>query len=76
MSDTIRHQADPPGVTWDLTIDSRRYIVIEDGTGSDCGYPGSRDYSYGTLACRCDTCRVERSAAVRRRRTARRSAPT
>lgn len=74
MSDTIHHQADPPGVTWDVTIDGHRYLVIEDGPASDCGYPGSRDYSYGTLGCRCDACRVERTAAVRRRR-ANRTAP-
>ena len=68
MSDTVNHQADPPGVTWDITIDGHRYLVIEDGPASDCGYPGSRDYSYGTLGCRCDTCRTARAEAVRRRR--------
>lgn len=78
MSDTIHHQADPPGVTWDLTVDGRRYLVIEedpDSPRSDCGYPGSRDYSYGTLGCRCDTCRIARTEAVRRRRQAQRTRP-
>lgn len=72
MSDTIHHQADPPGVTWDLTIDGQRIIVIEEAAGTtDCGYTGSRLYAYEKFGCRCDQCRAHRAEWVRARRTRR-----
>lgn len=72
MSEVVHYRADPPGVTWDLTVDGQRYVVVEEGPGTDCGYVGSREFRYLRHGCRCDTCRVGRSAAVRRRRMARR----
>lgn len=71
MTTTVHHHAEAPGVTWDLTIDGHRYLVIEDGPGTDCGYTGSREYRYMLHGCRCDACRIGRTAAVRRRRLAR-----
>lgn len=70
---SVRHQADPPGVTWDVEIDGHRYIVIEDavGTADDCGHPGSRVAAYSN-GCRCGTCRE--SWRVYRARRRRRSA--
>lgn len=73
MSDTVHHQGDPPGVTWDITVDGHRYLVIEEGDYSDCGYPGSRLYAYMKLGCRCDTCRNHRAEWTRTRREARRA---
>lgn len=72
MSDVVHYQADSPGVTWDFTLDGRRYIVIEEGPAADCGYTGSREYRYTMAGCRCDACRHGRTTAVRRRRLARR----
>lgn len=68
---TIHHQADPPGITWDLTIAGRRYLVVEDGPATDCGWPGSRLSNYGNRGCRCDTCRETRRLYVQARRAAR-----
>jgi hypothetical protein len=75
VSDTIHHQADPPGVTWDLTIDGQRYLVIEDAALTDCGHQGSREANYSRRGCRCDTCRAARTDAVRRRRQTRKARP-
>lgn len=75
MSDTIHHQADPPGITWDLTIDGHRYLVIEDAPVTDCGYTGSREFNYVRKGCRCDTCTVARSEAVTQRRRRHETAP-
>lgn len=72
MSNVIHHQADPPGVTWDITIDGHRYLIVEDGPATDCGYTGSREVHYTRHGCRCDTCRISRTATVLRRRQARR----
>jgi hypothetical protein len=75
MTKSIHHQADPPGVTLDVTLDGHRYIFIEEGPATDCGYTGSREFRYNRRGCRCDTCRIARSAAVRRRAARRQGTP-
>lgn len=75
MSDTIHHQADPPGVTLDITVNGHRYVFIEEGPATDCGYTGSRESRYTRQGCRCDTCRIARTAVVRQRRARRQGTP-
>jgi hypothetical protein len=58
MSDVVNNQSEPPGVTWDLTIASHRYLVIEEGPATDCGTTRSRTTEYSRHGCRCDTCRI------------------